>query len=288
MIVRFDNFTEMLRISIDNDIDMLHTKYNDEELDEMIIRYFKNMKKRNFNRYSQIVGLMACDQYKNFLIQQKESNLEDYQIERINVYEELYSHDDVLKFIEDDPNNYISLCYEMSEFNNLDYFLKRSVLLGCKYNIETLNKLSFLNVLDYGYYCQKYTVDMFKYLYDEEIKKNFNTNDTILSLNETLENLFLFDIQNYKELIADLLVKYYVLVKSLLRERFDISGYSLYILSILEKCDDIDILNNVSKETMACEILEKCLESNKNFSIDGFQDENSQKTIKKILAIKEI
>lgn len=288
MIVRFDNFTEMLRVSIENDIDMLHIRYKGEKLDEMIIRYFKDMKKRNFDRYSQVVGLMACDQYKNFLIQQKESNLEDYQIERINSYEELYSHDDVLKFIEDDPNNYISLCYEMSDFNNLDYFLKRHMLLECKDNVATLNKLSLLNVLDYGYYCQKYTVDMFKYLYDEKINKNFNINDTILSLNETLKNLFSSDIQNYKELIADLLVKYYVLVKSLLKVRINPSSYSLYILSMLEACNDIDILNNVSKENMACEILEKCLNSDKNFSIDSFQDENSQKTIKKILAIKEI
>lgn len=298
MTIRFGDIIEQLRMRVIKDIEyILVNSQTSVQSDKAILYYFYMLRQNNNKLYKNIIGLIASDHYKMI----KEYSILDKSIDEdelfINLYESLSSQDELIAIIEEEPAIIISILSYMNEFECYDYFEKRQCYLNNKSNLDTLFKLSPCSVLDYLYYCQKYDMNTLKIIYDEQVE-TYDYNDTtidakdaaIYTIISTLEILFETDIDNYKDLMSELLANYYMIGKKQMQSNKKIvkKEYLAKNLRLIENSDIIDVLNRLKQKD--CKFLIEVLRRNinnydENISIN-LDNEREQKTLKKINDIK--
>ena len=136
-----------------------------------------------------------------------------------------------------------------------------------------------------------------KIIYDEQVE-TYDDNDTtidakdaaIYTIISTLEILFETDIDNYKDLMSELLANYYMIGKKQMQSNKKIvkKEYLAKNLRLIENGDIIDVLNRLKQKD--CKFLIEVLRRNinnydENISIN-LDNEREQKTLKKINDIK--
>lgn len=298
MTIRFGDIIEQLRMRVIKDIEyILDNSQTSVQSDKAILYYFYLMRQSNNKLYKNIIGLIASEHYKII----KEYSILGKSIDEdelfINLYESLSNQDELITIIEEEPAIIINILNYMNEFECYDYFEKRQCYLNNKSNLDTLFKLSPCSVLDYLYYCQKYDVNTLKIIYDEQVE-TYDDNDTtinakdaaIYTLISTLESLFENDIDNYKDLMSELLANYYMIGKKQMQSNKKIvkREYLAKNLRLIENNDIIDVLNRLKRKD--CKFLIEVLRRNinnydENVSINT-DNEREQKTLKKINDIK--
>ena len=291
MTIRFGDIIEQLRMRVIKDIEyILDNSQTSVQSDKAILYYFYMLRQNNNKLYKNIIGLIAGEHYKII----KEYSILDKSTDEdelfINLYESLLNQDELIAIIEEEPSY-------MNEFECYDYFEKRQCYLNNKSNLDTLFKLSPCSVLDYLYYCQKYDMNTLKIIYDEQVE-TYDYNDTtidakdaaIYTIISTLEILFETDIDNYKDLMSELLANYYMIGKKQMQSNKKIvkKEYLAKNLRLIENSDIIDVLNRLKQKD--CKFLIEVLRRNinnydENISIN-LDNEREQKTLKKINDIK--
>ena len=265
--------------------------------DKAILYYFYMLRQNNNKLYKNIIGLIAGEHYKIIKEYSILDKLTDEDELFINLYESLLNQDELIAIIEEEPAIIISILSYMKEFECYDYFEKRQCYLNNKSNLDILFKLSPCSVLDYLYYCQKYNMNTLKIIYDEQVE-TYDDNDTIINAKDaaietlisTLEILFETDIDNYRDLMSELLANYYMIGKKQMQSNKKIvkKEYLAKNLRLIENNDIIDVLNRLKQKD--CKFLIEVLRRNinnydENISIN-LDNDREQKTLKKINDIK--
>ena len=280
MVVRFDDFTEKLRCNVEKHIEYIHNNSkNSEEMDEKIIMYFMNLKQKDYSYYSQLVGLLLSDHYKQLYDKKVLFMLTENEQEKLNLYDELYDNESIMALIEDSPEILIELVYQMSEFNSLDYFVKRKMLFNCKDNLDLLKRFSSFNVFDYLYYCQKYSIEILQSIFDDYIKEGFSNEECIQVLLSTTNELGISDSENYAEIISELFVLYYKIKKNNLNIEDD-------LINILENKTALELLFLSNDDVYMHNVFDCVMNYNKDKL--KFNSKDHQETINKLESIKRL
>lgn len=298
MTIRFGDIIEQLRMRVIKDIEyILDNSQTSVQCNRAILHYFYALRSSNYQLYKNIVGLMASDHYKiiNELKRAKSIGKEDFPY--MKLYETVLNQDELICVIEKEPTILLEILYCMKEFNDSNYFENRYSYLLCKDKLDILRKLSPYSVLDYLYYCQKYDMNTLKIIYDEQVE-TYDDNDTTINAKDaaietlisTLEILFETDIDNYRDLMSELLANYYMIGKKQMQSNKKIveRDYLAENLQLIENNDIIDVLNRLKQKD--CKFLIEVLRRNinnydENASINT-DNEREQKTLKKINDIK--
>lgn len=294
MTIRFGDMIEQIRNNIINHIEYITNNCMiDEQNNKAILYYFYKMRSYNYDLYKNIIGLLASDHYKiiNYLQLSNQGVKEDDTY--ITLYESLSSQDELVTLIEEEPFIILEIINYINEFSSYDYFEKRQIYLKCKDKLDVLINLSPYSALDYLYYCQKYDINILKIIYKEQLEIYDNDkNIAINNLIATLEELFNIDVDNYKELMSDLLRQYYIIGKKQLNSSKKVvkKDYLSKNIRLIENIDIIDIFNRLlSKDCkLLIEVLRRNL-NNKDEDIYSYQSsELEQKTLRKIKDIKKL
>lgn len=298
MTIRFGDIIEQLRMRVIKDMEyILDNSQTSVQSDKAILYYFYMLRQNNNKLYKNIIGLIAGEHYKIIKEYSILDKLTDEDELFINLYESLLNQDELIAIIEEEPAIIISILSYMKEFECYDYFEKRQCYLNNKSNLDILFKLSPCSVLDYLYYCQKYNMNTLKIIYDEQVE-TYDDNDTIINAKDaaietlisTLEILFETDIDNYRDLMSELLANYYMIGKKQMQSNKKIvkKEYLAKNLRLIENNDIIDVLNRLKQKD--CKFLIEVLRRNinnydENISIN-LDNDREQKTLKKINDIK--
>lgn len=167
MLIRVKDDTEQIRNDLDDTIDTMCKGLSEKKQDEIIESYFNELKENNYSFYEQLIGMMLADHYKLMKLSEKYNDMDDEDKLFLNLYDDLHDINDVLNYMEEYPEAIFPFVYSTKEFNSYSYFEKREAWLACKDELPFLMRMSPLNTLDYLYYCQKYSVETFKTIYDD-------------------------------------------------------------------------------------------------------------------------
>ena len=290
--VRFSNVIEDIRTMVISNIEyIIDNCQTGVQINRAILYYFYMMRNNNYKLYKNVIGLIASDHYKmiNDLRKFDIDLEEDYLY--LDLYESISNQDELIYIIEEDPAMILEIITYMNEFNSLDYFEKRESYLNCKDNLNVLFKLSPYSILDYLYYCQKYDFNILKAIYKEQVEIFNSKDDAINSLITTMEELFMTDLENYKELVVELLSNYYMVGKNQLRCNQNIvkREYLVKNIRLIENGDIVDILNRLNEHDykFLIEVLRRNL-NGYNENIHFNDNDLEKKTLKKIYDIKKI
>lgn len=290
--VRFSNVTEDIRTMIISHIEyIVDNCQTGDQINRAILYYFYMMRNNNYKLYKNIIGLIASDHYKmiNDLRKYEIDLREDYPY--LNLYENISNQDELIYIIEEEPSIILEIITYMNEFNSLDYFEKRESYLNCKDNLNVLFKLSSYSILDYLYYCQKYDFDILNIIYKEQVEILDSKDEAINSLITTMEELFMTDLDNYKDLVVELLSNYYMIGKKQLQRKNKIvkRDYLMKNIRLIENGDIVDILNRLRANDykFLIEVLRRNL-NGYNENIQFNDNDLEKKTLKKIYDIKKI
>ena len=281
MVIRFGDVSEYLRDCIVSDIEFLQSQ-NPKKIDfeRKFIKYFKEIESYNEWLYKQILGLFMADTYKILNVKRVDGFLTKEEMAAMDRYEG-FDNEQAVLYLKINPNALITSFYNMSEFNDYDYFMKRSVLVDCIDKAEYLKNLSLYSVYDYLFYCQKYEVETLKAFYDDDMKDGYSEESSMLSLLNRINDLYVFDQKNYKELIVDLITRYYLMGKNKI-----INNDCLNFISYIEGHNPKDILKSLNDDDLMRNILIE------NFHYDGdinsLKINSDEKVLNKIKKIKEI
>lgn len=281
MLIRYGDVSEQIRDYLVSDIEVLQFE-NPKKLDfeRQFIKYFKKMEAYNEEMYKQILGLMLADGYKLLNAKRQDGFATKEEIKILEKYEQ-FDNEQAVLFLKINPAALFINFYSMSEFNDYDYFMKRSLLVDCRSKIDYLKKLSVYTVYDYLFYCQKYGVETLKTIFDDDMQEGYSEESSMLSLLNTINDLYVFDRKNYKELMSDLVTRYYLMGKNeIIKE--DCSKYISYIeghnpKDILDSLNDDDVMRNVLIENF-----------HYNGDINTLKINSDEKVLKKIKKIEEI
>lgn len=290
--VRFSNVTEDIRTMVIGNIEyIVDNCQTSAQINRAILYYFYMMRNNNYKLYKNIIGLIASDHYKmiNDLRKFEIDLKEDYPY--LSLYENISNQEKLICIIEEEPSIILEIITYMNEFNSLDYFEKRESYLNCKDNINVLFKLSPYSVLDYLYYFQKYDFNILKTIYKEQVEIFNSKDDAINSLITTMEELFMTDLENYKDLVVELLSDYYMVGKNELQCNKNIvkREYLVKNIRLIENGDIVDILNRLRTNDykFLIEVLRRNL-NGYNENIQFNDNDLEKKTLKKIYDIKRI
>lgn len=289
MFIRFGDYTEQIRNYLDNIVDDMCSGLCAEKQDEIIDDYFNDLKEKNYTFYQYLIGMLFTDHYKLLRISEKYDDLDEDDEIFLKLYNDFYSLDDILNYVEEYPNALASFLYNMSEFNSYNYFEKREAWLSCKDELDFLKKFSPLNIFDYLYYCQKYNIAMLKSIYDDYTKIDKSLVGSFETIKSTLNELGLIDEDNYFELASDLLTLYYAITKDEFETVNDNKRRSK-LSPIIKKIEDgnySEILSYMDNDKFLDEILMQVFTNeNRELSQDFDDDDTYNETLKKLKSIK--
>lgn len=282
MVVRFGNLSERLRDRIDSDIEILSLKNpQKKKFEKTFMNYFRKLEMEDRKTYNQILGLLVADTYKLLNVKKIDGLLTKEEIGTIEFYEN-FNNSTAVAYLEMHPNELLGAFYHMSEFNTFDYFMKRSVLVDSKDKAKFLCKLSLFSIYDYLYYCQKYELETLKAIYNEDVSEGYSKKMVIGKLVNTINELFTFDRENYKDIMIDLLTKYYLLDKNNLVKKNHYNTLVPYM-----ECNDTQaILNYLTDDKIMFDVLKTYIDFDGDFS--SLKVNNDDMTIQKIKKLKEI
>lgn len=289
MAVRFINLNEAFRYQFNDAIDYIndHTATVDE-LSDVLLQCLFGLKKDNYELYKNLLGLVASDHYKQLIDRKICLMPNEYDEEKIKIYEDLYDQEDIITLYENNDNLLIEALLEMYNFNSYGYFYQRQIMLRFKDNFSQLKKFSFFNIYDYLYYCQNYNIDIFKHIYNDNINQGVSKKESIDILIDTLNELGIVDIQNYVDLISDLLLLYYNIIKYEIDNYRHIDKLNMLKKNLLhlEKSDVRDLIKRFNNDKFVSEVLHRII----NFRLNNIQlnstDEVYRHTVKKLESIK--
>ena len=273
MVVRYGDFSEKIREYLQDDISIMHTKYyNSSVLRKEIIKYFDKMEKYNEHLYRNILGLLVADTYKVLKVENKNDGSGREELE----FMESFTPNLLVSYVRVNPDALLSSIYYLGEFDSYDYFTKRTILNDMKDKRRFLYDLSIFSVYDYLYYCQRYEMGTLRAIYDADLDEGIPEEYCLDRIVETIDYLYMYDKENYKEVMIDLLTKYYMIAK---KSNIDDNKLDLDHNDILEV---LKLLNNDQN-------LSDVLKVYVNFDgdINSLQLDNN-KILKKINEIKEI
>ena len=289
MFIRFEDYTEQIRNYLDNIVNNMCSGLCTEKQNEKIASYFNELKDKNYTFYQYLIGMMFTDHYKLLKISEKYDDLDEDDEMFLKLYNDFYSFDDILNYMEEYPNALFSFLYNMSEFNRYDYFEKREAWLSCKDELESLKKFSPLNILDYLYCCQKYNIAMLKSIYEDYTKTDSSLVGSFEIIKSTLKELAIVDEDNYYEIASDLLTLYYAITKDEFETVNDNNRRSK-LSPMIKKIEDgnyNEILSYMDNSEFLDEILMQVFTNENRELSQGFDgDDTYNETLKKLKSIK--
>lgn len=291
MIVRFANVTEKFRYSMNEVIEYINDNTNTvSELNDCLIKCLMHIKNNNYELYTELIGLLASDHYKQLIDKKFYSMLTENDEEKLQLYEELYDQDALIDLYDNNENLLVEALLEMYNFNFCDYFYKRQVMLRFKDDFSVLRRFSNLNVYDYLYYCQKYNIEILESIYKDSTQNGLSKNESINLLVDTLDELGMVDIQNYVDLVSELLLLYYNISKYELDNYKHIDKLNILKKNILrlEKAHGRDLIQKFNDNKFVSEVLHRIINFNFNDVEFTNNDEVYKHTIKKLESIKRI
>jgi len=291
MVVRFSDVNGKFRSYITELVEYVDDKtITVSELNNALIVCLNQLKNNNYDLYTELVGLMASDHYKQLIDKKYYSMLTEDDKEKLQIYEDLYDQAAAVDLYENNEYLLIEALLEMYTFNTSDYFYKRQLLLRFKDNFSELSKFSNLNIYDYLYYCQKYNVEILKNIYDGFIENGLTKTDGINNLISTINELGMTDIQNYVEIISELLILYYNISTYELANDKHIDKLNILKKNIMriEKAQARELLYKFNDDKFASEILHRIINF-KSRDVDLKQSSDVyDHTVKKLESIKRI
>lgn len=283
--VRFANYTEIIRCNLENTIDYICKNISTGMQNDKILSYFDRLKKENYTFYSNLVGLLAIDHFKNLKDLKRLGLNKPNDDNQYDLYLELYDNDGLMQWIENNPSIIFMLLYQMSEFNSCDYFTKREMLINCKEDYELLKRFSTFHIFDCLYYLQKYDLNMLRNIFKNDIMDSDNDiskEEAILSIICTINDIKETDKQNYEELISEILVEYYMVASGQLTSTENDDYVAGAIISIIELCDYDQIQEKLSSDISLMYILYKIIDFDASIINIDNKDSNYQKTLEKL------
>ncbi|MCM1370450.1 MAG: hypothetical protein NC181_00970 [Clostridium sp.] len=294
MVIKFFNLVDQFRNKLINDIEFIYNNFSKSKVDYYISDYFNNIKNQNYFIYTQLVGLLISDNYKILYDKKNFDELDLLDTELFEFFEEIKDNVEIILFIEENPEILGEIINNAIDYNSQDYFTKRKILNSCKNNIEKLKNFSILNIYDYLYYCQKYTPELLKQIFDNALNEGIEKEIIELDLQCTLEELLQFDIDNYYELISELLVGYYIIGKYKINFNKEKLKSLIKTINFLEQSDIINIMDKISycndniNNNFIKEILNGFVEFDSNEIIFQCSDEIYKNTLDKLKSITKI
>lgn len=289
MVVEFSDYVEKLRNNIEGDINNLFL-VSHESQENLIKNYFEELKSKDYELYEQTMGLLVSDHIKILNDREKSKNITDYELDMLNLYKRLNSNSDALDFVSNDCQILNMLFYAMIDFNYYDYFYKREIWLNSKDELSRLSKLSSLNTMDYLYYCQKFNLDLLRKKYNE-FKTNYSIDHSMNEVIRIINKLNISDVENYYDLISELLMSYYITQKGnkILKgcqNRFGQINPS-NIIRIIETEDNKSLLNDIKNDEFLIKILSQVMKDESSCNNDYENDKIYIKTLNKLTHIRD-
>ncbi len=289
MVVEFSDYVEKLRNSIESDIEN-SSLVSDESQEDMIKNYFEELKSKNYESYGQILGLLVSDHIKILNDRKKLNNIVDCELGMLDLYKKLNNTSDVIDFVSDMCQILNMLFYAMTDFNYNDYFCKREIWLNSKDELSRLSKLSSLNAIDYLYYCKRFNLDLLKKQYNE-LRIHYSIDYSMTEVIKVINGLGISDVENYYDLVSELLMSYYTIQKGskILRgcqNRFNQVNPSS-IIKMIETEDNKSLLNAIKDDEFLIKILSKVMSDENNCNKDCQNDKTYVKTLNKLKHIRD-
>ena len=282
MVIRFGNFSELLRYGIENDVEKIFNEHKQHKaFEKALLKYFENMERVNIKFYRQILGLMMADAYKLLNVKRVDKIIEKDEIKLLNLYEE-FDNKTAVSYLKLNKSELVDCFYDMNEFSSYDYFMKRSLLVDSKKYIKYLCELSCFSIYDFLYYCQNYDLDIFKAIYFSDMSEGYPKDMALSRIVDTINELYVFDKDNFKDVMIELLSKSYILYKN------NLVNNKIYskLVSYMNSNNIVDVLNYLNNDKNLADVVESYI--NFDGDIKKLQINNDDKILKKIKEIREI
>lgn len=262
-------FTSELKFDDEKDKDVYDDDYDeelDEELDEeqlvertnKIMLYFDHLKYCSYDMYKQVISMLFVDYYVMAYYYIKQCD-EDYDL---SLFDDFKSVDDIIYFIDENPEFLVTIMSESLEFCLADHEEKRDIIINCKKKETYLMKINPLFILDKIEYCRKQTkediiikqreyykeysaTDIIKDKTNAELEQmsEDNTDLSIWDAAYYLRNIYHIDKRNYRSLILDIAKDTY---KYLLYKKTYEQEKDSYLINLFEQMS----LSNFIRETL--------------------------------------
>lgn len=282
MTVRYGNFSELVRFGLESDVEQI---FNDnrqhKEFEKALIKYFKNMENISIRFYRQVLGLMLSDAYKLLNVKRLDKFIDSNELRILKYYEE-FNNRTAVSYLELNKCELVDCFYDMNEFNSYDYFMKRSILKDSKKQIKYLCELSVFSIYDFLYYCQNYDLDIFKAIYLSDMNEGYPKDMVIDKIVSTINELYVFDKDNFKDVMIDLLSRFYLLYQNNLLKDNTCNDLML----CMNSSNIIDVLNYLNDDRNLSDVVQSYI--NFDGDIKALKVDDDDKILKKIKEIREI
>lgn len=298
MEIIFSNYIEEVRGKLEDVMGKICTMSStNERLNLGIIKYFENLREKDYDTYTQLIGLAISDHYKLLYYKEQNSILDEEDKQNLKLYSELNDNEDLVKLVEDEPIFILNAINGLMDFDALSYFNKHATLVVCEPIMKQLIKFSSLNIYDFLYYNPKpYNIGTFKMIYEDCLNDNDTKEEAIESLICTLDEIYVEsdDKSEYFGIISDLLATYYIIGKYelTLKEKIAKKATLEKTIRFLESSEISEIIKQLyesdfgQKNKFLIEVFKRYINfKDSNFTYIG--DENYQKTLIKLRNIKE-
>ncbi len=231
----------------------------EDEYDQGTLMYevIENMKKTKPKYYRLFVSIMFADYYKLLYFHSVRQESTDEDLDKLEFFDEIEDLDNLLDKIDDDASVLDEIVSEGFLYNYYDYYEKREIMNSLNPKNKYLFKICPTHLLDLIEMAKTYSADDLLCFYQDYINKNgvhsyFSAVESILV---TMEALYKYDKENYKEVLINMISVYYKWKKYLISyaKHKNLIIYDSELIEMLEKESIDNIMINSNRYPLVLE-----------------------------------
>ena len=255
------------------------TAFCDDEYEESmyINKIIDNFKERKPKYYRLLVSVMFADYYKLLYYRSRKQNICPTELEKLEFFDELDDLDDLLEKIEEDRSILDEITSQHFNYKEYDYFDKKKIISLNNSRNKYLLRICPTHILDLIEMAQNYSAEDLLCFYQDYLER-FGADgyfDAIKSILTTMDVLYRYDIENYKDVLIDMIGVYYKWKKYLDNNSKNIilTPGEYRLIEMFEKQSMDIIFANSNKYPI---ILEEIVGGYLSFSNNQFQISNEE------------
>lgn len=229
----------------------------EDEYDEalLICEAIDNIKENKPKYYRLFVSVMFADYYKLLYSRSVQNNIYYSDVNRLEFYDELVDLDDLLEKIEDDRSILDEILLQVFSYSDYDYYDKKEIINLVKPQNRYLLKMCPTHILDLIEMAKTYSAEDLLYFYQDYIER-YGANAYLIAIESilaTMNALYENDIENYKEVLVDMMGIYYKWKKYLKNNSKNVTADESKLIEMLEKQPLNEIFNKSNEDPLVLE-----------------------------------
>lgn len=223
----------------------------EDEYDEALhlCEVIDNMKEKKPKYYRLFVSVMFSDYYKLLYCCNVQEISYYMDTDRLEFFDELTDLDDLLQKIEDDRSLLDEIVLQIFTYNDYDYYGKKEIMKLIEPRNKYLFKMCPTHVLDLIEMAKTYSAEELLYFYQDYLERYGVSAylSAIESILATMSALYENDIENYKEVLVDMISVYYKWKKYLKNNSKNITHDESELIEMLER-QPMDVIFDISNK----------------------------------------